>query len=70
VRGFLLIKENKMEDKILKISWPLFVSLAKQKLTEKYPIDDGVAPKFMRSNSYEPDSEVYDIPAYVEIKLT
>lgn len=63
---------NNMEtkgDKIFKLNYSDFVALALAEVNETYTIDINVAPKFMKKNGYEPDSECYEIPDYVEIKL-
>lgn len=54
----------------LKITWDEYKAFAMQAIQQKYgnAVDDDTVI-FMRRNGYEPDSEVCDIPEYVEINL-
>ena len=59
---------NEEMKKTIKIPWKVYMKAAYEDIKRMYPSIKEDA-KFMRTTSYESDSEVYDIPVYVEFEI-
>lgn len=54
----------------IKLTWSEFKEYAYKSIAKDYPnIINDDSSQFMRTNGYEPDGTVYDLPEYILINL-
>ena len=56
--------------KTIKITFDEFTKAGIEQLREKYPEIEKEKYKFMKGYGIEPDSEIGELPDYIEIELT